>query len=134
MERDLERGAVVAAELRRLGAKKILVRAAEQGYITELACRMPTCHCPEELGGESYFEPATAELSDWMPTHEHFPLAKRHGGKEAVDNTILAHRLCNRIDYSRTVGRSHARDLRRIEKAREKAIRSSAGERDPGSA
>ena len=40
---------------------------------------------PEELGGACYFEPVTAELSDWMPTHEHFPLSKRDGGKVAVD-------------------------------------------------
>jgi hypothetical protein len=39
-----------------------------------------------------------------------------------VDNTILAHRLCNRIDYSIRVGRSHARDLERIRKAREEAV------------
>lgn len=82
------------------------------------------CFCPEELGGAGYFEPVTAELSDWMPTHEHFPVSKREGGKEAVDNAILAHRLCNRIDYSITVGRSCARDLERIGKAREEgAIR-----------
>lgn len=123
VELDPERGRAVAAELRRLGAKRILIRAAEQGYITELACKMPKCFCPEELGGAGYFEPATAELSDWMPTVEHFPLAKRDGGKEAVDNAILAHRLCNRIDYSITDGRSHAKDLERIRKAREDAIR-----------
>ena len=106
----------------RLGAKKILIRAAEQGYITELACKMPTCFCPEELGGATYFEPVTAGLRDWMPTHEHFPVSKQDGGKEAVDNAILAHRLCNRIDYSIRVGRSHARDLERIRKAREQAV------------
>jgi hypothetical protein len=40
-----------------------------------------------------------------------------------VDNTILAHRLCNRIDYSITHGRSYKSDLARIEKAREEATR-----------
>src|SRR5215218_10557493 len=85
VERDIERGRAVAAELKRLGAKRILIRAAEQGYITQLACKMRECFCPEELGGASYFEPVTAELSDWMPTHEHFPLSKREGGKVAVD-------------------------------------------------
>src|SRR3954453_9054145 len=123
VERDPERGRAVAAELKKLGAKKILIKAAEQGYITQLACEMPKCFCPEELGGASYFEPVTAELSDWMPTHEHSPLSKREGGKEAVDNAILAHRLCNRIDYSIRVGRSYARDLERIRKACEDAIR-----------
>src|SRR3954462_13233053 len=26
-----------------------------------------TCFCPEELGGACYFEPVSAELTDWMP-------------------------------------------------------------------
>src|ERR687887_1332922 len=107
VERDPERGRAVAAELKALGVKKReLIRAAEQGYITELACKMPECFCPEELGGASYFEPVT-DKSDWTPTHEHFPLSKREGGHRAVDNAILAHRLCNRIDYSISVGRPH---------------------------
>ena len=80
--------------------KGILIKAAEQGYITEVMCTMPKCFCPVELGGAYYFEPVTPELSDWMPTHEHFPVPKRDGGQTTVDNTILAHRLCNRIDYS----------------------------------
>ena len=122
-EPDPERGRVVAAELEKLGVKGILITAAELGYITKLACKMPQCFCPEELGGATYFEPVTAELSDWMPTHEHFPRSKREGGHREVDNAILGHRLCNRIDYSITVGRSHARDLERIRKAREEAIR-----------
>jgi hypothetical protein len=122
VERDPERGRAAAAELKALGVKGILIRAAEQGYITAVACKMPKCFCPEELGGASYFEPVTTELSDWMPTHEHFPLSKREGGKVAVDNAIVAHRLCNRIDYSITAGRSHTSDLKRIVKAREDAI------------
>jgi hypothetical protein len=70
-----------------------------------------------------HFEPVTAESSDWMLTHEHFPRSKREGGHLVVDNAIPAHRLCNRIDYSVSVGRSHAKDLARIRKAREEAIR-----------
>jgi hypothetical protein len=131
VEPDPERGRAVAAKLRELGAKKILVKAAEQGYIAQLACGMPECFCPEELGGASYFDPVTAELSDWMPTLEHFPLSKREGGKEAVDNAILAHRLCNRIDYSMSVGRPYASDLKRIKKAREDAIRRNNEGPDP---
>jgi hypothetical protein len=72
VELDPERGRAVAVELKQLGVKGILITAAEQGYITQLACKMPECFCPEELGGASYFEPVTAELNDWMPTHEHF--------------------------------------------------------------
>ena len=131
VERDPERGRAAAAELKRLGAKKILIKAAEQGYITQVACKMPECFCPEELGGACYFEPVTPALSDWMPTLEHFPISQREGGKEAVDNAILAHRLCNRIDYSITDGRPYARDLERIEKAREDAIRRNNEEPTP---
>jgi hypothetical protein len=123
VERDPERGRAVAAELKKLGVKGVLINAAEQGYITRLACNMSQCFCPEELGGATYFEPVTAELSDWMPTHEHFPRPMREGGRREVANTVLAHRLCNRLDYSISVGRSHARDLARVERAREEAIR-----------
>ena len=123
VERDPERGRAVAASLRALGVKGILIAAAEQGYITQLACQMPRCFCPEELGGAVYFEPVSAALSDWMPTLEHFPRPKRDGGRRDVANAVLAHRLCNRIDYSIGVGRPHARDLERIKKAREEAIR-----------
>jgi hypothetical protein len=127
-ERDPARGRAAAAKLKSLGVKGILIRAAEQGYITQLACKMPECFCPEELGGACYFEPVSAELSDWMPTHEHFPLPKRHGGKATVDNAILAHRLCNRIDYSINAGLSYASDLARIREAREHAIRRNNGQ------
>jgi hypothetical protein len=123
VERYPERGRAVAAELKKLGVKGVLIQAAEQGYITELACQMPKCFCPEELGGTRYFEEVTAQLSDWMPTHEHFPRSKREGGHRVVDNAVLAHRLCNRIAFSIEDGRSHAKDLARIEKAREEAIR-----------
>ena len=128
VDRDSERGRAVAARLKALGVKKReLIRAAEQGYITELACKMPECFCPEELGGASYFAQVTNDWSDWrsdwMPTLEHFPVYKKDGGKATVDNAILAHRLCNRIDHSLRVGRSHERDLERIRKAREEGIR-----------
>jgi hypothetical protein len=120
VERDPERGRAAAAKLKALGVKGILIKAAEQGCITQLACKMPECFCPEELGGACYFEPVTHEWSDWMPTLEHFPVSKKAGGKAAVDNAILAHRLCNRLDHSLRVGRSHRRDLERIRKAARK--------------
>ena len=69
----------VVQRLRKLGAKNVLIRAAEQGFITKLGCGMPECLSPEELGGRGYFEPVGSELSDWMPTHEHFPRSKREG-------------------------------------------------------
>lgn len=88
---------------------------------------MPVCRCPEELGGRRHFEERTDDLNDskeaWMPTHEHFPRSAREGGHRVVDNALLAHRLCNRIDYSIEIDRPHAKDLAKIEKAREEAIR-----------
>jgi hypothetical protein len=118
---DPARGAEAARKLKSWGAKRILIKAAELGYITEVKCGMPECFCPEELGGAWYFEPVTHPGTDWMPTLEHFPISKREGGRESVDNAVLAHRLCNRMDYSISAGRSHKRDLERIRKAREAA-------------
>lgn len=137
IELDPERGQAIAAALKKLGAQGPLIRAAERGYITQLACAMPTCYCPEELGGRTHFEPVTADWSDWrsdwMPTHEHSPIPKRDGGRRTAENTVLAHRLCNRLDFSITSGRSHARDLERIKKAREQAIRRAEGSERPPS-
>ena len=111
----------MAQTLRDWGVKGILVRAAELGYITEVKCGMPTCFCPEDLGGAWYFERLAAGYSDWNPTHEHFPASKRDGGHRTVDNSVLTHRLCNRLAYSIESGRSHASDLERIRRAREAA-------------
>jgi hypothetical protein len=127
------RGAEAARELRSYGVKGVLIKAAELGYITEVRCRMPKCHCPTELGGARYFEPVSAS-SDWSPTNEHFPVPKRDGGREAPDNSILAHRLCNRLDYSTTSGRSHRRDFERISKAREAALAALATTREQAQA
>jgi len=49
VEREPERGRAAAVRLKALGVKGILIKAAEQGYITQLACKMPECFCPEEL-------------------------------------------------------------------------------------
>ena len=111
----------MAKRLRALGVKGRLIEAAELGYITEVKCGMPQCFCPEELGGAGYFEPRTHPGTDWEPTHHYFPLPKREGGRRSVDNAVLAHRLCNRIDYPISAGRSYARDLERVRKAREAA-------------
>src|SRR6476646_9519554 len=105
---DPARGEEVARELRALGVRGILIKAAELGYVTELTCGMPKCFCPEEWGGAGYFEPRpTRSWSFWEPTHEHFPIPKRDGGKATPDNTILAHRLCNKLDYFISHGLSH---------------------------
>ncbi len=104
-----------------MGVKGILIKAAELGYITQVTCGMPECFCPEELGGARFFEPVTDELTDWMPTHEHFPRSKREGGQRSVDNAVLAHRLCNRMDYSISAGVPYEKDLERVRNAREAA-------------
>jgi hypothetical protein len=126
-ERDLERGQAVAAQLKKQGVSGALIRAAEQGYITQLECMMETCFCPDELGGASHFEPRTDDprhwTNDWTPTVEHYPIPARDKGKETVNNVILAHRLCNRIDYSMKQDRAYESDLARIEKARDEGIR-----------
>jgi len=115
------RGAEAARELKSLGVKGILVRAAELGYITEVTCGMPKCFCPEELGGAGYFAPRTNQWNDWEPTLEHFPIPKVEGGRETVDNAVLAHRLCNKLDHSLRHGLSIEKDLARLRKAHEEA-------------
>ena len=119
-----ESGRAVADQLRERGVHGILITAAEQGYITEFACQMQECLCPGELGARGYFEPVTDGLPDWMPTHEHYPRSKEKGGHRTVDNALLAHRLCNRVDYSKSIGRPYAKDLARVDAARLEAIES----------
>lgn len=123
---DPDKGGWVAAELKSRGVRGILITAAQAGHLTELACQMPTCFCPEELGGPAYFEDKTSALPDWMPTVDHRRL-KRDGGHLTFDNVRLAHRLCNRIDYSINVGRPHERDLARVEAAQLAAVRQAQG-------
>lgn len=119
---DPERGRAAAEKLRALGVRGVLVQAAKQGRITQVVCKMPECYCPEELGGACYFEPRGRLLTDWMPTADHFPILKMDGGHLTVDNVRLSHRLCNRIDYSKQIGRPHAKDLSRAKSAREGAL------------
>ena len=112
----------IADDLRALGVRGVLITAAEEGKIDKVACQMPDCLCPEELGGREYFEPVASPMPDWAPNQEHFPIPKREGGQRTVENTILAHVLCNRIDYSKSIDRPHQKDLDRVDKARREAI------------
>jgi endonuclease/exonuclease/phosphatase family metal-dependent hydrolase len=121
---DPERGRIVAARLRELGVRGVLLTAAQEGYIKDLACAMPECLCPEELGGRGYFQEMRPDLPDWMPTADHFPVLKEAGGHRTVDNVRLAHRLCNRVDYSKRIGRLYARDLARVQASRAEAVQS----------
>jgi hypothetical protein len=124
----------VAEQLKSLNARRILITAANQGKITELRCAMEECLCPQELAGHIFFEPATRSVapgpppgaydaSDWMPTNDHFPILKCKGGRETFDNSRLAHRLCNRVNYSKHIGRSFAKDDARVEVARREGLR-----------
>jgi hypothetical protein len=79
---------------------------------------MEECLCPSELDGRGHFEPVGRDLSDWMPTNDHYPVLACDGGQRTIDNSRLAHRLCNRIDYSKRIGRPHTKDLARVEAAR----------------
>lgn len=110
----------VADKLRVLGVKGILITAAEQGHIPELACQMPECFCPEERGGRGYFEPWSEDLPPWMPSHDHIEL-KSKGGQRTIENTRLGHRLCNRVDYNKNHGISYAKDLATVDAARREA-------------
>jgi hypothetical protein len=49
------------------------------------------------------------------------PIPKRDGGKTTPENTVLAHRLCNKLDYSISSGRSIEKDLAKVAAAREAA-------------
>lgn len=109
----IARRAVIVDALRYLGVTGVLLKAAEQGKVTEAACAMPRCLCPEEAGGRRYFERKSQPPIDWMPTPDHYPVLKKDGGKLTVDNVRLAHRICNRVDYAIQTGKTHQRDLDR---------------------
>jgi hypothetical protein len=82
--------------LEALGVRGILWQLARDGQIIDVRCEMPQCYC---FRGRSYFEPRSAR-SDWEPTADHYPRLKAHGGHLTPDNVRLAHRLCNRRDYT----------------------------------
>ena len=106
---DIEAGKKVAQALReRYRVRGVLVTAAEAGYVTNLHCAMP--HCFAESREE--FVALGLPLGPWMPTHEHFPLAKRHKGKRDVTNSVLAHRRCNNVGYKIEELREHLQALR----------------------
>ena len=86
----------VPEELRKRGVKGVLVQMAERGQLLALKCEMPQCYC---FRGRRYFEPISPG-ADWMPTADHYPRLKMHGGHLTPDNVRLAHRLCNRRDYT----------------------------------
>ena len=102
-------GVEVARELReRFHVRGVLVSAAQAGYIAELKCGMEYCFAV----AQDRFEPLGIPLGPWMPTHEHFPLAKRFTGTREVTNAVLAHRRCNNVGYKIEELRDHLEGLR----------------------
>ena len=85
----------VAEELRRRGVKGVLVQMAERGQLLAVKCEMPRCYCPR---GRRHFD-SISPGADWMPTADHYPMLKMHGGRLTPDNVRLAHRVCNQRDY-----------------------------------
>ena len=81
-----------------LKVRGILWQLARDGQIIDVQCEMPQCYC---FRGRKYFDPRSeAAYSDWEPTADHYPRLKAHGGHLTPDNVRLAHRLCNRRDYT----------------------------------
>ena len=106
---EIEAGRDLARELReRYNVRRILLTAAEAGCITELRCAMPYCFA----SARDHFVPHGVPLGPWMPTHEHFPLAKRFKGTRTIANAVLAHRRCNNVGYKIEELREHLQGLR----------------------
>lgn len=101
-------GDTIAARLRALGARGVLVQMAEHGQIIELRCEMPECYCQK---GREYFEPRSHPPPDWAPSPDHYPRLKADGGHLVPWNVRLSHVLCNREDWG-----SRMRIRRMIEK------------------
>src|SRR4051812_41101560 len=90
---DAERTPVETLEA--LGVRGILRQLARDGQIIDVRCEMPQCYC---FRGRSYFEPISPG-ADWMPTADHYPRLKMHGGRLTRDNVRLAHPVCNQRDH-----------------------------------
>ena len=88
-------GTSVVEKLEGLRVRGILRQLARDGQILDVRCEMPQCYCPQ---GRRYFKPRSPGAK-WMPTADHYPRLKMHGGHLTPDNVRLAHRLCNQRDY-----------------------------------
>jgi hypothetical protein len=88
-------GETPVEKLEALGVRGILWRLARDGQLIDVRCEMPQCYC---FRGRRYFEPRSPG-ADWMPTADHYPRLKMHGGLLTPDNVRLAHRVCNQRDY-----------------------------------
>jgi hypothetical protein len=79
-----------------LGVGRTIRRLARDGQLNEIVCEMPQCYC---FRGRRHFDHSSTR-SDWELTADHYPRLQKDGGKLAPDNVRLAHRLCNRRDYT----------------------------------
>jgi hypothetical protein len=82
-------------KLENFGVRGILLQLARDGQIVDVRCEMPQCYC---FRGRRHFE-SISPGAEWMPTADHYPRLKMHGGGLTPDNVRLAHRLCNQRDY-----------------------------------
>lgn len=94
---QLPRAETASEILARLGVRGVLAQLARDGQITDVRCEMPQCYC---FRGRRHFQERSASSRDWEPTADHYPRLKMHGGDLTPDNVRLAHRLCNRRDYT----------------------------------
>jgi hypothetical protein len=88
-------GETPVEKLEALGVRGILRQLARDGQIIDVRCEMPQCYC---FRGRRHFDPISPG-ADWMPTADHYPRLKMHGGHLTPDNVRLAHRVCNQRDY-----------------------------------
>ncbi|HUH82240.1 MAG TPA: hypothetical protein VLZ06_13050 [Solirubrobacteraceae bacterium] len=88
-------GKTPVEKLRGWGVRGILMQLAKDGQIIDVRCEMPQCYC---FRGRRHFDPISPG-ADWMPTADHYPRLKMHGGHLTPDNVRLAHRVCNQRDY-----------------------------------
>jgi hypothetical protein len=92
---SIVRGKRLAAQLRELGARGVLVQMAERGQLLKLRCEMPTCYHPDNRG---FFERAAQPMPDWAPNMDHYPRMKMFQGTREPANARLSHVRCNRAD------------------------------------
>lgn len=101
----------VADQLRELGVQRgILLQAAREGVVAEIACGMKPCLCPH---GNRYFEERPAPTSPWAPSVDHI-VEKNRGGRLELSNVRLAHVQCNRMSFTMGQGIKHDKDLARL--------------------
>jgi len=115
---DPARGAEAARKLKCLGAKRILIKAAE--LVTSRSdVWMPECFCPQELAVRGTSNPSRPNCPTGCRPSSISQSQSEKGAVRVSTTLSLAHRLCNRIDYSISAGRAHKKDLERIRIAHE---------------